>query len=88
MSTCIKFVLVLFFLILYLPGCGLPSEELMIEGAVRGIELGLKKNAAIGYCLQWGGAFVRKAKSNEELTKKKTNTVQCSHPAAHIQVNT
>lgn len=66
----------------YLPGGGLPSEELVVEGAVRGVESGLQVDAAIGYGLQRGGAFIGEAKPNEELyggrvrvrmKKKKTN---------------
>lgn len=35
----------------YLSGCGLPSEELMVEGAARGAELWLQEHTAIGYGL-------------------------------------
>lgn len=52
---------------IHLPGRGLPSEELMIERAVRRVELGLEKDAAIGYSLQGGGAFVGEPKSDEQL---------------------
>ena len=50
----------------------------MVEGAVGGAKLGLKEDAAIGYGLQRGGAFVGEAQSDEELvfeTKKKTALV-------------
>lgn len=53
----------------HLPGGGLPSEEVVIQGAVRGVELGLQEDAAIGYGLQRGGAFIREAKSNKQLDK-------------------
>lgn len=49
----------------YLPRCGLPSEELVIERAVRRVKLWLQEDAAVGYCLQRGGTFVREAKSDE-----------------------
>lgn len=54
----------------YLSGSGLPSEELMIEWAVRRVELGLQKDAAIGYRLQRGWPFVGETKANEELEKQ------------------
>lgn len=53
----------------HLPRGGLPSEEVVIQGAVRGVELGLQEDAAIGYGLQRGGAFIREAKSNKQLDK-------------------
>ena len=56
---------------MYLPGGGLPSEEVVIEGAVGGIKLGLQEDAAIGDGFQGGGTFVRKTKSNEKLDRKK-----------------
>ena len=42
----------------------------MVERAVRGIELGLEEDAAIGYGLQRGGTFVGEAKPNEQLDGK------------------
>lgn len=42
----------------------------MIERAVRRLELGLKEDAAIGYCFQRGGAFVGETEANEELENK------------------
>lgn len=35
----------------HLPGGGLPPEEVVIQGAVRGVKLGLQEDAAIGYGL-------------------------------------
>lgn len=35
----------------HLPGSGLPSKEVMIQGAVGGVKLGLQEDAAIGYGL-------------------------------------
>lgn len=64
---------------LYLSGGGLSSEEGVVHGAVGGAELGLQEDAAIGYGLQRGGAFVWEAHSNEELvfeTRKKTRVVR------------
>ena len=51
----------------YLSGGGLPSEELVIEGAVGWVELGLQEDAAIGDGFQRGGAFVGEAEPDEEL---------------------
>lgn len=72
----------------YLPGGGLPSEELVVKGAVRRVEFGLQVDAAIGYGLQRGGAFVGEAEPNEELhggekwvkfkKKKKHRQTPCS----------
>lgn len=36
---------------MYLSGGGFPSEEIVIERTVRGVELGLQKDAAVGYGL-------------------------------------
>lgn len=55
---------------IYLPGGGLPSEELMIERAVGRVKPRLQKNATIGYCFQRSRAFIWKSKSNEELAMK------------------
>lgn len=60
----------------YLPRGGLPSEELVVEGAVRWIKSGLQVDAAIGYGLQRGGAFVREAEPNEELHGVKEKWVE------------
>ena len=46
---------------------GLASEELVIERAVRWVELGLQIYAPIGYGLQRGGPFVGETKPDEEL---------------------
>lgn len=54
----------------HLPGGGLPSEEVMVERAVRGIKLGLQEDATIGYGLQRGGTFVGKAKPDEQLRQE------------------
>lgn len=35
----------------HLSGGGLPSEEVVIQRAVRGVKLGLQEDAAIGYGL-------------------------------------
>lgn len=56
---------------IYLPGGGLPSEEVVIERAVRRIKLGLEEDAATGYSLQRGGTFIRKPESNEKLNRNK-----------------
>lgn len=58
----------------YLSRGGFASEKLVIERAVRRVELGLEKNAAIGYCFKRGGTFVGETKANKELeqTKKKS----------------
>lgn len=56
---------------IYLPGGGLPSEEVVIQRAVRRIKLGLEEDAAIGYSLQRGGTFIRKPKSKEKLNRNK-----------------
>lgn len=75
---------------IYLPGGGLPSKELMVERAVRGIKLGLQEDAAIGYGLQRGGTFIGEAKSNEQLDRdmeKGGGDHEFIHWAPHIQVN-
>jgi len=55
---------------IYLSRGGLPSEEVVVERTVRRVKLGLEEDAAIGYGLQRGGAFVGEAKPNEQLDKK------------------
>lgn len=52
----------------HLSGGRLAPEELVIERAVRRLELGLEKYAAVGYGLQRGRAFVRETEAYEELT--------------------
>lgn len=47
----------------------------MIERAVRRLELGLEKYAAIGDGLQRSRAFVREAEAYEELKYKGTKSV-------------
>lgn len=58
----------------HLSGGGLPSEELVIQRAVRGVELGLQEDAAIGDGFQGGGAFIGEAESNKQLDKGKQKT--------------
>ena len=55
----------------YLSGGGLPPEELMVERAVGGVELGLQEDAAVGYGLQRRRAFVWEAKPDEELQEER-----------------
>lgn len=55
----------------HLSGHGLPSEELIVERATRRMEFRLKENAAIGYGLQRGRTFIRKAKSHKKLKNEK-----------------
>lgn len=59
----------------YLSGGRLASEKLVIERAVRRLELGLEKYAAVGYGLQRGRAFVWEAEAYEELTHKQVEAV-------------
>lgn len=61
----------------------------MIERAVRGVELGLKKDAAIGYGLQRGGTFIWEAKSDEQLnTKEKKEKMMSLYKESHISRST
>lgn len=60
---------------MYLPGGGLPSEELVVQGAVSRMKLGLQEDAAIGYGLQRGGAFVGEAKPDEQLDGNRHKTI-------------
>lgn len=55
---------------IYLPGGGLPSEELVVKRTVGGVKLGLQEDAAIGYGLKRGRTFIWEAKSNEQLDRK------------------
>lgn len=45
----------------------LPAEELVVEGAVRGVEARLQEHAAVGDRLQWGRALVGEPEANKEL---------------------
>lgn len=56
---------------MHLPGGGLSSEEVMVEGAVSGVEPGLQEDAAVGDGLQGSRALVGKTKADEKLDKKK-----------------
>lgn len=51
----------------YLSGGGFPSEELVVQGAVRWAELGLEEDAAVCDGLQRSRAFVWKTEADEEL---------------------
>lgn len=51
----------------HLPGGGLASEELVVEGAVGRAEAGLQEDTAVGNGLQGGGALVGEAEPYEEL---------------------
>lgn len=50
-----------------LSGGGLPTEELMVEGAVGGVEARLQEHTAVGDGLQWGRTLIGEPKADEEL---------------------
>lgn len=54
----------------HLSRSGLASEELMIQWAVRWVELGLEENAAIGYGFKRGRTFVGETEADEKLKGK------------------
>lgn len=56
---------------MHLPGGGLSSEEVMVEGTVSGVEPGLQEDAAVGDGLQGSRALVGKTKADKKLDKKK-----------------